>query len=116
RNIGLVRAADIQRINIESTTAEQRCYARQNTRLIFDVYYKYIQHDLRIRCCFYDWARPANHLVQIRSGRNHWIDRVFLFDAEVQQNWTVVLSCFAYRRNHISALLDANTPNPKGLR
>src|SRR3954471_24213485 len=32
-----------------------------------------------------DWRRPADHLVEIGAGRDHRVDRVFLFDLEIDQ-------------------------------
>src|SRR5277367_928055 len=31
------------------------------------------------------WIRPADHLVQRRSGRDHWIHAVFFFNLELDQ-------------------------------
>ena len=47
---------------------------------------------------------PPDHFVQRRAGRNHGIDRVFLFHLEIDQHRPIVLARRFNRRHDFGAL------------
>src|ERR1700735_4823492 len=45
-----------------------------------------------IGALFYEWTRAADHIVQIRAGRNHGIHGIFLLDMEIDQRRAGIIS------------------------
>src|SRR5438270_6285551 len=48
----------------------------------------------------------ADHLVEGRAGRDHWVDAVFFFDLEVDEEWLAAGAGASDRRDDVGAFGD----------
>src|SRR6267378_5492434 len=61
-------------------------------------------------------AGPPNHIVQRRAGRDHRIDRIFLFDLEIDQHRPIMLARRFDSRHDLRTLRDGRALDPISVR
>src|SRR5258706_6453965 len=72
--------------------------------------------DLRLRCCFHERAvRPANHFMQRPASRNHGVNRVFLFHAEIDEHAFGGFASRTNRGNDLGSGGNALSANAEGV-
>src|SRR5580704_19112592 len=72
---------------------------------------------LWLRCRFDEWIiGAANHFVERCAGGNHWVDGIFLLDAEVDEYRFAGLARGANRREYIATLGDALAADSESVR